>query len=159
MMRQKGFTLIEMLIVITIFAISLSLANSMMSNYIVNAKLKSTAEEFLTAINLSRAEALQRSDTVKFVSSGDGGWTIFVFENNAWTIYKSKPAISGLTVIGAQNTIRFDSNGRSDLAVTWLVKPLSGNCIGMTCLNIQVNQFGKAKMCNPASTNEILSCN
>ncbi len=159
----KGFTLIETLIVIMIVAVSLSLAVSTLGNSMLNAKLKQTTDSLLDAINLSRSEAIKRSEIVRLTISADGSWVMDVQDNGNFTRLRAKTATTGLSVSSPTNQaasieVDFDSSGYSNKDFTINVEPDSGSCTKNTCLNIEINRFGKVKMCNPKSTLEALKC-
>lgn len=159
-MKAGGASLIEVMIVVAIIGILASLSTPMISTYLQNAKLRSTADEIKEALELSRSEAIKRNDTIKFSALSGGGWTVEAYINDVLTTLESKPNASGSHAsISADNSvIRFDGSGRPDVAATLQVNPSNGSCATLTCLHIEANRFGKIKVCNPATTNEVLKC-
>lgn len=159
-MLSRGASLIEMMIVVAIIAILASLSTPMISTYLQNAKLRSSADELKEALELSRSEAIKRNDTIKFTVLNGGGWRIEAYTNDVLTTLAAKPSASGanVAVITNNSVIRFDGSGRADVAATLQVTPVFGSCATLTCLHIEVNRFGKIKVCNPATANEVLKC-
>lgn len=159
-MQSRGASLIEMMIVVAIIGILASLSTPMISTYLQNAKLRATTDELKEALALARSEAIKRNDTVKFTALNGGGWTVEVYSNDLLTTLASKPSAAGSNaLVSADNSvIRFDGSGRPDVAATLQVTPASGSCTTLTCLQIELNRFGKIKVCNPDSTNEVLKC-
>ena len=72
---QRGVSIIEMLIGLAIVAIIMSVAIPSFTVFMKNAQIRNGAEIALSAINLTRAEALRRNASVRFqfVSSLTGG--------------------------------------------------------------------------------------
>jgi len=62
--KITGFTLVELMITIAIAMILATLAVPSFSLMINNAKVTSSTNEFVAALNLARSEALKRSDNV-----------------------------------------------------------------------------------------------
>jgi type IV fimbrial biogenesis protein FimT len=67
MKHFRGFSLIELMIGIAIMGILLSLAAPSYMAYIDNAKIRASAQTFLSGIQGARTEALRRNGTVEFI--------------------------------------------------------------------------------------------
>lgn len=65
--RLKGFTLIEVLMVLVIFGVLVALAMPSFQGWVRSAKLRSFAESFQTGIQIARAEAINRNAYVEMV--------------------------------------------------------------------------------------------
>lgn len=78
-----GFTMIELLVVVAIFAIMASLAAPSMGRLIGQQRLKSAASDLHLAMVKARAEAIKRNCTVRVAR--DGGWA------NGWTVTPVAP--------------------------------------------------------------------
>lgn len=68
--KSSGFTLIELMIGITIFALTLSLGVSSFRTWIQNTQIRNAAESIQLGIQRARAEAVKRNAEVKFVLQG-----------------------------------------------------------------------------------------
>jgi len=76
---QQGFSLIELLVVISITAIVASLAAPSFTNVIATMRIKTMASELHSAFAFARSEAMKRNQsvTVQPATVGwQGGWTI-----------------------------------------------------------------------------------
>jgi type IV fimbrial biogenesis protein FimT len=63
----RGFSLIEMMITVTIIGVLLALGAPRFAEYLRNAKLRSAAEIFLTGVQLARSEAVRMNTPVEFL--------------------------------------------------------------------------------------------
>ncbi|NPC56710.1 GspH/FimT family pseudopilin [Caenimonas soli] len=86
--RVRGFTLIEMLIVLTIAGILSGVAFPSLAAVVDSIRMRSIANEFLSSMHLARAEAIKRNGRVALCKSMDGnvcaatgdwgqGWIVF----------------------------------------------------------------------------------
>lgn len=63
----RGFTLIELMVTVTIFGILLALAMPSYSQWIANTRARTTTEAIQNGLMLAKAEAVQRNVKVQFV--------------------------------------------------------------------------------------------
>ena len=102
MKNAAGFTLLELLTTVTIAGILVVISTSF-SGVVKNNVISSTVQEFVTALNLARSEAITRSARITMcksdasveprqcVTDGNGsgwnqGWIVFVDVNNDQTV-------------------------------------------------------------------------
>jgi type IV fimbrial biogenesis protein FimT len=77
-MRTSGFTLIELMIALSIFAFLVFLAGPMYADFMGNSKIRNAAENTLTGVRLAQAEAVRGNTQVEFVLdiTPTGGWQV-----------------------------------------------------------------------------------
>ena len=68
---QRGFTIVELLVGITLLAVLLGLGAPAMGTYLQNSKLASVASGYFTGIQMARAEAIRRNVRTEFVLTND----------------------------------------------------------------------------------------
>ena len=91
---RRGFTLIEMMIVLVVLAITVALGAPMMQTQLHQNRLRSESSRLLGAINLARSEAVMRNMPVSLCPSAmaatgepkcsgtySGGWIVFANAN------------------------------------------------------------------------------
>jgi len=74
--KAFGFTLIELIVTITILAILMMIAAPSFSRFIKNIEVRNDAESVVSGIQRARAEAVGRNATVFFILNADSSWTI-----------------------------------------------------------------------------------
>lgn len=173
-MRQtQGFTLIELMVTIAVLAIILGIAVPNFTDQIRNNRSLAFGEEFATALNLARSEAVKRSSFVSICASGDdqascgsdwtNGWLVFVdsaangsaapgisnVNNDILRFWDSAGDEMSLTVSrgAAVNYVRFDAMGalagNNANAVQAVAK--HAKCTGEAARSIRVTVAGSVR--------------
>ncbi len=73
---QQGFTLIELMIAITILGIVLALALPSYQAFIQNTRLRNAAESIQNGLQIARAEAVKHNAQVRFSLGAGSSWTV-----------------------------------------------------------------------------------
>ncbi|BBP01207.1 GspH/FimT family pseudopilin [Sulfuriferula nivalis] len=169
---DKGFTLIELLITISIGAILLAIAIPGYQSFVSSSRMTAQSNDFLSALQLARSEAVKRGRLVSVCKSADGatcavtgtwaqGWIVFTDSGVVGTVdgtdavIRVFPAISGnSTLVGSINIASFlsyQSTGSTSLAagsneVVSLCPFVPATVAGR---DIQVSASGRARVQNP----------
>jgi type IV fimbrial biogenesis protein FimT len=158
--RGHGFTLIELMMAITVLGILLGLAIPAFRDIIRNNRVTSQTNEFVGALNYARSEALKRSNPVAVCSSTDGvtcagttdwstGWVVFADINANGTLdgaevplQQGTATTGGLTLNSTIRTfVRYSSAGVSSGTETFdLLKP---GCTGNYARRITISTTGR----------------
>ena len=100
----RGFTLPELLVVVTVLGILLAIGVPSFQSIIIGQRLKNASFEVYSALVLARSEAISRNAAVTITPTA-GDWT------NGWTV------ASGATVIRKQDTYpNITINGPASIA-------------------------------------------
>ena len=83
-MRQRGFSLIELMVAIVIFGMLIGFSIPSYQSYALSQKLRGTSENLVQTIQLqrSRAMATGRDVVINFNTSAPGAWT--VMSGSSW---------------------------------------------------------------------------
>lgn len=73
---SHGFTLIELMIAITLFAILSLLAMPLYSQFMANTQIRTAAESVLAGLRVAQTEAVKRNGNVEFALDETKGWTV-----------------------------------------------------------------------------------
>lgn len=173
--EPRGFTLIEVLVVVAIIAILLSVAAPNLVAFQRNSELRSTASGFLAAVQAARVEAMKRGVDTYMIpadsSSWASGWIVFADTNldqalNAATdtVIMQTGAIASRTAVvtgqanasafadGSSSYIRFNGGGFSMAKDnTFRSGAIEFSVTGSTeKRRVVLNNVGRARLCDPA---------
>ena len=110
---MRGFTLVELLVTITVAAILATIAIPSFQDATLNGKLSSLANNFVASAQLARGEAIKRNTTVTLCASSNGtsctgawkdGWVVLA---GATVIYSHGPLPNGFLLTGGVTSINF----------------------------------------------------
>lgn len=133
MLVNKGFTMLELMIALSVAAILATIAAPSYQSMIVQSRLSTQSNEFLTALHYTRSEAIKRGIQVTMCKSSSGtgctsgsnwqdGWIVYSDRGVAGTmdgsdqILRVFPGLKGSTMDGGTrfaNWIGYLSNGSS----------------------------------------------
>lgn len=138
MRTQRGFNLIELLVVVTIAAILLGVGVPSFREFMAAQRVKNTAFDFAAALLLARSEAVKRNTAVSVDQAGgnwQNGWNVMAGAATLST--KEAPASVTITPTPAATTIAYQGNGRIAGAVSFQFG--SGNTTAVRCVTIGVS--------------------
>jgi type IV fimbrial biogenesis protein FimT len=75
-MHSRGFTMIELLVTMTVAAILLMLAVPSYTEFMRNTRIRGTADSIAGGIRLAQTEAIRMNQNIEFVVDPATGWTI-----------------------------------------------------------------------------------
>lgn len=160
--RTRGFTVVEMMIVVAILSILLMMGLPSYQRWIANTQVRTAAESIQNGLRLAASEAVRRNVQVDFVLTSDaaltatptadvagGGWVVRV--PGTAELVDSKPAAEASQAVVVASTaamVSFSGLGRLTAG---------GACIRFTNppnadrpLLVMVATGGQVRMCDPA---------
>ena len=129
MVRQrpltKGFTILELIMVVVLLVVLISIAGPDLRNLIVATRIKNASFDFFSTLTHARSEAVTRNTTVTITpastSTWANGWTISCNDatickdpttNAPPLVIRRHDAFDGITISGGPATISFNGMGR-----------------------------------------------
>lgn len=122
---NRGVTLIELMVVMSILIIALAISVPSLRSFVVNNQRAAAVNEMATAFNLARSEALKRAQTVSVCRVSDAnanapacltgptwntGWIVFVDGNNNASIDAGDEIIRRYTGLPTLVSLNSDNN-------------------------------------------------
>jgi type IV fimbrial biogenesis protein FimT len=152
---HHGFTLVELLVVVAIVAVSATLAAPSFAQMIANYRVRGAADGILGALNFARTEALRRNTPVAFaLSSGGSGWSVSQLSTSTTLQSRSAGDVPGLSVTSSSSatSVTFLANGLIQSG-TQLSELTVASAVGnANTRRIHVFGGGLIRMCDPAVT-------
>ena len=140
--NDRGFTMIELLVVITIAVILATLAAPSFTTTIARNKTRSVASELYASLSRTRSEALSHNATVS-LSAKSGGW------NAGWsitnpvmsdTIIDERASTAGVVVSANTTTVAYSPWGRlSNTTAPMFVVTSSVSNAATTCVSVDLS--------------------
>ena len=88
---QRGFTIIEMMVALAVFAILVAIAVPSFKDATLRTNIKSVANELQASSYLARSEAIKRNGVVQLCSSTDGETCDGTAWKNGWIVFFDHP--------------------------------------------------------------------
>lgn len=156
MNRERGFTLVELMITLALVAILATIGVPSFMDLIANNRLTTEANELVSALNLARSEAIKRNTRVTVCRSNNNtgcggtwndGWITFVDAGTAGSVDAGDQILrvwSGLgsnsTLTVGVNAVQFQGLGLTTSATFQL---RATHCTGTNARNIVVTTGGR----------------
>lgn len=112
----RGFTLIEVLIVLSVFAFLIMLAGPFYADFMANSQIRNRAESALAGIRIAQNEAIKRNAQAQFAMTATG-WQVSWFNDETSVFeplqsYNFSEGASLTTAAADQAQVTFNGMGR-----------------------------------------------
>jgi type IV fimbrial biogenesis protein FimT len=109
--RVRGFTLVELMVTLSIAAILLAVGVPPFSRLISNNRMATQTNELVSSLNLARAEAVRRSSGVSLRTDATtnefaGGWKVFIDSDLDGAAPSAGDVIRQAAALSARTTLR-----------------------------------------------------
>ncbi len=172
-LRERGFTLIELMIAVVIFAFLILLAGPMYTDFIANSRIRNAGEALLNGVRTAQAEAVRRNTTARFVLNPSTGYKIYATDPtdgadddgsdaahpwvaNPYVFADQGASKATITPSGGATTVTFDGLGRilpnADASASLTRIDITNPDISSPRnLRLVINSSGSGtKLCDPA---------
>jgi type IV fimbrial biogenesis protein FimT len=162
LVKSMGFTLVELMVVVSILAITITLGIPSYRGWVQNTQIYNAAESAENGLQKAKAEATKRNTTVEFVLGTNPPWQIqlpgsAVIETS--TTEGAKNVVATATPAGA-DTVTFNSlggvvspnptaNANGVTATLTQIDFDSGVLAGSRNLRVTIGLGGITRMCDP----------
>ena len=110
--RDAGFSMIELMVTLTVMAIFMGIGIPSFNNFTASQKVKTASADLMNSLVLARSEAIKRNADVTVAPDTAGvwigGWTVKV---GAVTLQQQQ-ALTGVTITKAAASVLYKPSGR-----------------------------------------------
>lgn len=164
--RSPGVTLIELMVALAVFGITLSLGIPGITQWIQNSQIRTAAKGIQNGLQLARTEAVRRNANVEFVLdaptvTGGTGWTVRVVNNDEVVqVAPSSEETRNVTLTRTPSTATtaiFDGFGRLTGATPLTQVDIDSTALAAADsrdLRVVIVGGGEVRMCDPNVTDD-----
>lgn len=139
-LRARGFTLTELMIVVTVFAVLTSLALPSYNQFVRNQRVKSASFEVFSSLVQARSEAITRNASITMApvsgtTNWANGWTV---ADAGGTVLRRQEAIAAITLTGPTSVV-YNSSGRLSSASGSFELTAAGGGITSRCITVDLS--------------------
>jgi type IV fimbrial biogenesis protein FimT len=153
--RSRGFTLPELMIVITIMGVLISAGVPAFAGFIRNQRVKTASFDLFSTLMMARSEAITRNTpvTVRPVTTANwaNGWTVTYVDaaSGSTVTLRDEAAVPSVTVTGPTSVVYRGSGRLTGTADPQFQLTSSGTSIVTRCLNVDLSgrPVSKAAAC------------
>lgn len=169
---MRGWSLVELLIGMSIFALLAALSAPNISAWVNNTRIRTVAESFQNGLQFARAEAVRRNTTVSFYMVDNVSDTCALGTGGSWVVSLSSPVGAcassadvlqrysntdggqGISIDSPQTVITFNGFGRVTTGANSICVGKTDPSPGCVALDperqlaVQVTPGGQIRMCN-----------
>lgn len=142
---MTGFTLVELMIVLSVFAVLIAAALPSYNDFVRNQRVKTASFELFSSLVLARSEALTRNSTVTVTPTSGANWASGWEVKAGTTLLRKQEALPNMTMAGAPNPvvgISYNGSGRITATLDRGIQ-ISATGVGITTRCIKVDLSGR----------------
>lgn len=138
---MTGFTLVELMIVVSVFAVLIAAALPSYNDFVRNQRVKTASFELFSTLVLARSEALTRNSTVT-VTPASNNWAAGWEVRAGTTLLRKQEALPNIVTSGSTVTISYNGSGRLSTALASGIQ-ISASGVGITTRCITIDLSGR----------------
>lgn len=139
---KAGFTLIELMVTVSVAAILLAIGVPSFNGFVLNQRVKNASFDIYSMLTYARSEAIKRNNNVT-VTAANGGW------QNGWSIASGGAVIgqnagfSNLSVTNASSSITYGNSGHITAAAAMTFEISGGG--NTRCITVDLSGMPRSK--------------
>ena len=144
----RGFTLIEIMIVVAVVAIFAMVAVPSMQDLIVASRVRGASSDFYASLVAARSEAIKRRTTATVEPQAtywSTGWKVKVGSNTFQTV-DAPPSTISVLPSSAATSITYGLNGRVTAGAQTVVFYVASSTIKARCVSVDPNGMPRVRM-------------
>ena len=142
MRASRGFTLPELLIVITILVVLMGAGLPSFAEFVRNQRVKTASFDLFSSLVLARNEAITRNASVTMRSTAGSwanGWTVSYTDSGGNVIpIRTQEAIPNVTITGPAGDVVYRGSGRLTGAASFQLSS-SGSTVVTRCIRVDLS--------------------
>jgi type IV fimbrial biogenesis protein FimT len=162
---QRGFTLVEIMISLTVLGILLMIALPNFGEWLQNQQLRAASEATLNGLQVARGAAIHRNVLVQFQSAAPStAWTVTEVatgdlvqsraheEGSPNAVVTATPAGTTTVTFAPLGSVVANADGSATVTQFDVGNPAGGSCQPggpMRCLRVAISGGGSLRMCDP----------
>ncbi len=114
--RYRGFSLIELIVVVALMGIMITMAIPSMGRFLANQQARTSAQTMLATLMYARSEAVKRNATIRVDAGANGwadGWRMVLDTDNS--LIRRQESMDDVTITEAGGAASVSYNGRGRL--------------------------------------------
>lgn len=143
---SRGFTLPELLIVVTVMGVMLAIGIPSFTSFIRSQRIKTASFDVFSTLVFARSEAITRNTTVTITptsGSWSNGWKVtYVDATNTTQLLRTQDPLPSITVTGkasgpAPTTVEYRGSGRLNTTATpYFQLSATGETTAIRCITV-----------------------
>ncbi len=136
---MRGFTLTELMIVVTVFAVLVGAALPSYNEFVRNQRVKTVSFDLFSSLVQARSEAITRNAAVTLAPVTSGTWTSgWTVKDAGGTLLRNQDAVPGITLSGPASVV-YNGSGRLSSASGSFQLSASGSTVTTRCITVDLS--------------------
>jgi len=138
MRKRRGFTVVEMLMTVTLLAVLVALGAPNLRNLMISQKVKTAASDLHLSLSLARSEAIKRNAAVDIVPVSTADWSQGWSVKAGTSVLMTQDPYKNVAFTGPAANVTYVGTGRmTGTAVLFFIHSTDAPAIAARCVQIE----------------------